>query len=156
MFIRIAALGLVFLVGACAERNESSVVEESEAVETSNTGEAFHLKPEELNVQMQLASAGDNEAALRIANHYSLSELRHDQELPWLVLAAERGDIGAMTRLGYRYGSGMYDDTDCTKALQWLERANREGSPAELKRHGVPDQVASITGESGACPRHEP
>ena len=156
MFARFVAVVMITFVSACADGSQVPNDEQQDNVETSNTGQAFFLEPEELSAQMELAKAGDNEAAIRISEHYSLAELQHDKELPWLIMAAERGHVGAMRSLGYRYGSGMYQITDCRKAVQWLERAKKEGSPSELEKFGVADLLNDITQNGAACQGHEP
>ena len=155
MSIRFATSISLLLLIAC-DRNASGPAEVVVPVETSNTGKAFFLDGAELSAHMRRARSGDNEAAVRIAEHYAMAELKPEEELPWLLMAAERGHIGAMTSLGYRYGSGMYKDTDCAKAKQWLVRAESRASPAEIKKYSVREQKRALIGSGSKCHSKSP
>ena len=113
------------------------------AVETSSTREMFYLDPEELAKQMGLAKAGDNKAAKRVADHYGLAEANSKLEHPWVLMAAERGDIGSMRSLAM-YLSSQGGQGNCQKAFKWLERAKHEGSPEEVKKHAIDETIVHL------------
>ena len=126
-------------------KNESDVA-------TSSTGESFFLESGELEGQKALAKKGDNRAAIRVADHYGLGEAKPTEAYPWLLLAAERGDIGAMRSLGvYLSSEGGLDN--CRKALEWIERAKQEASPQEDQQHGITDTYRHLKEDFDGCVR---
>ncbi|MEN5209715.1 hypothetical protein ABE493_16560 [Stenotrophomonas terrae] len=102
----------IFYVGCHSSvepESESSLpaIDESGGVSVSSTGEAFFLEPKELDAQKTLALEGSNDAAVRVANHYSLGGVNPEESHSWFALAAERGDLGAMRSLAvYLNGEG--------------------------------------------------
>ncbi|MEG4191197.1 MULTISPECIES: hypothetical protein [unclassified Microcoleus] len=152
MFPKFSAIFTALLLCSCADTSPARA-EESDPIEASegNTGLVFHLEPRELSEQMALAQSGSNEAALRVADHYALSELSPEQSLPWLVMAAERGNVRAMQNLSYHYGSGMSPKTDCLQAAKWWDTALSQASESDLEKYGIRDQIAQFTGEQGSC-----
>lgn len=46
----------------------------------------------------------------------------------YYTFAAAGGHRGAQMALGYRYWTGIGVREDCTKAVEWYERAARQGS----------------------------
>lgn len=147
------AIALVFSGVGCQKPPNSPSASESESgVASSSTGESFFLQSGELEDQKALARQGDNRAATRVADHYGLGEAKPTEAYPWFLMAAERGDIGAMRSLGvYLSGRGGLDN--CRKALEWLERAKREASPEEDQRHGITDTYRHLEEDFEECSR---
>lgn len=147
----IFGFALSVLLMGCQESTTSTPPESTSdpaEVVTTSTGEMLYLEPDELAEQMALAKQGDNHAARRVAYHYGFGEAKPKQAYPWLTMAAQRGDIAAMRTLS-TYLSGDGGQENCQQALQWLERAKREGSPEEVKRHAVDDAISNL--KANAC-----
>lgn len=145
------SIALILSVVGCQKPPGSPPVSESESgVATSSTGESFFLQSGELEDQKALARQGDNRAAIRVADHYGLGEAKPTEAYPWLLMAAERGDIGAMRSLGvYLSGRGGLDN--CRKALEWLERAKQEASPQEEQQYGITDTYRHLEEDFEEC-----
>lgn len=112
-------------------------------VATASTGESFFLESKALESQMASAKQGNNLAALRVANHFGLGEGMPSKAYPWFLMAAERGDIGAMRSVGvYLSSDGGLDN--CREALEWLKRAGREASPQENEQYGIAETYKSL------------
>jgi SEL1 protein len=50
----------------------------------------------------------------------------------YYTFAAAGGHRGAQMALGYRYWTGIGVREDCTKAVEWYERAARQGLGSDL------------------------
>ena len=149
---RIVAVAASLLLSSCTEPPLPQGDQQSpDKVATSNTALEFLLETEELTKQITLAKGGDNEAALRVADHYSFSEQSPEQAVPWLVMAADRDSVRAMGNLSYYYGSGMYPQTDCAQAVKWWSVALARASESDLEKYGIRDQIEEFTGDNGAC-----
>jgi len=134
---RMAVLALA-LVG-CQPQAESATSRTDQSA-VSSTGETYYLERDELEGLMALAKQGDNRAAVRVADHFGLGEGLPEKAQPWFLMAAERGDLGAMRSLAvYLYSRGGVDN--CKLALQWLDRAKRQASPEEAKLHGITEAI---------------
>ena len=111
----------------------------------------FALEPADLHAHIRRAESGDTSAALRVAEHYAFAELNTAQEIRWLLVAADRGNIGAMRSLGHHYASDLSGHKNCQEALRWLNRAAKEATPEDAKTHGIAEQLAYVKRAPDAC-----
>jgi len=116
----------------------------------TSTGEMFYLESVELNKQMLLARQGDTKAAMRVAEHYSLGENDTEKSIPWLAIAAEKGDIVAMQNIASSL-SALGGKENCQAALEWFERAKREKSSEEIKEYGIDDSISRLKASFEEC-----
>lgn len=133
---------------------ESAEAETVQAVTTS-TGEMFYLEPDVLEREMRLAKQGDIQAAMRVADHYVLGLNKGDMRnsLPWLAIAAEKGDIVAMQNIAISL-STLGGKENCQAALDWLERTKREKSIEEVKEFGIDDSIVELKANFEDCVKH--
>jgi hypothetical protein len=74
----------------------------------------------QIETYKQAALRGDNEAAARLAGHYSQAS-RRAQEIRWLMLAANRGHCASMSWLR----THAEEDGDRREAAGWNESMRR-------------------------------
>lgn len=123
---------------------------EETQVATTSTGEMFYLEPDELAKQMTAAKQGDAQAAMRVAEHFSLGENDTKRSYPWLKIAAEKGDIVAMQNLATSL-SMEGGEENCKQALAWFERSKREKSSEEVDKYGISDSIAQLKANFDEC-----
>jgi hypothetical protein len=149
----ILGIALSILLMGCQQPTASTpepAAEEAAQVATTSTGEMFYLEPDELDKQMTLAKQGDTKAAMRVAEHYSLGENDTEKSLPWLTMAAEKGDIVAMQNIASSL-SMLGGKENCQAALDWFERAKQRKSPEEIKEYGIDDSIVRLKSGFDEC-----
>lgn len=130
-------VSLHLLVGCQGQYgNAPRTVQPSAEVATTSTGDIFHLSAEVLEKQAALAKNGDAEAAMRVAQHYSLGENDTRKSIPWLAIAAEKGDVIAMQNIASSMVA-IGGKKNCQAALEWFERAKRGMTAGEATSYGV-------------------
>ncbi len=119
-------------------------------VATTSTGEIFYLDPDELARQKALANQGDVQAAMQVAEHYSLGENDNTKSYPWLTIAAEKGNIVAMQNLATSL-SAEGGQKNCQNAVAWLKRAKAENAPVEVRKYRINEYLASLEANFDEC-----
>lgn len=142
---------LAFLLACQAEKeNSSSVSVEDGQTAVTSTGEIFQLSALELKQQEALAKQGDFKAAMRVAEHYSLTVNDTEASIPWLRIAAEGGDVAAMQNLGASLVEiGGIDN--CEEAIQWFLRLQERAADSHAREFAVEDSVRSLKSNWSQC-----
>ncbi|GGX87889.1 TonB family protein [Pseudoduganella dura] len=93
-----------------------------------------------IGADREAAGAGDTAAALRLAEHFLLTEegmVDKEEGGRWLRKAAAGGDPKAMEFLGSMLFEGHGVTQDKVEAVRWLERAAEAGSPSAQTFYGL-------------------
>lgn len=142
----------LFLVVGCGEQRGVSTNKASLPVDvaTTSSGEIYFLEPKVFEEQVALARKGDAGAAMRVARHFSLGENDTEQSIPWLEIAAEKGDVLAMQNIANSL-SALGGEENCQLALSWFERAKREMVIANVDPSRIDDSINRLRHRLNEC-----
>lgn len=89
--------------------------------------------PQALALYEKAAKAGDSGAMMRLAAMYStgIGGITQDikQSYQWYLKAAEKGNPEGQYQVGLSYARGFGVEKDEAKALEWLDKAEKNGYP---------------------------
>jgi len=115
---------VVLIFVGCAKQQ---FVLDDPAVQIIEAPPNIRLEPAELAAQISQAQEGDDLAAARVAEHFRVSD-NPQEELRWLLVAAQLGHVNAMYSLSDHYSQQGSPYRDCAKALYWLGQAEPTGT----------------------------
>ena len=92
--------------------------------------QSFYMSQADIPRLQDQALSGSGAAAYRLAQHYGFAAFDHEEELYWMSVAAENGDV----RAAYGFGlllSHRGSERDKARARYWLTRAKEAGQEPE-------------------------
>lgn len=81
----------------------------------------------ELASLQKAALDGDGVAAFRLSRHFRFANVNRGEELYWLRIAAENGNLAGQYNFGYELATRERSERNLVRAVFWLRKAKAAG-----------------------------